>query len=320
MNKFLGLLALCIIVTAPLVTFAQQNEVTPPVTPTAFTSCNPDGTEEEKETCYRLLEELPQSEGDAITGIDVGATGSDKGIGGFINLIFEIGIGVAGVIAVVMLVIYGFQYAANDKSIADFSALKEKITRVILGLLLLICTVVILNTINPDLLIVEPSIQKKYLQIEEGDGGEDSISSGEVPPSSYASKVCSEGITQVQGIYICKSIADNLNRLLTDARAAGANLTGSGYRSSQSQISLRIKHCGGNSQYNIYDKPARQCVPPTAQPGASRHEAGLAVDFKCNGVTLRKSSNCYTWMQNNAKKYGFYNFPKESWHWSIDGK
>jgi hypothetical protein len=64
-----------------------------------------------------------------------------------------------------MLTIYGFQYAANDKNIATFEVLKEKITKVILGLLLLLGIFVILNTINPDLLIVEPRIDEQTLNV-----------------------------------------------------------------------------------------------------------------------------------------------------------
>jgi hypothetical protein len=65
-----------------------------------------------------------------------------------------------------MLTIYGFQYAANDKNIATFEVLKERITKVMLGLLLLLGIFVILNTINPDLLILEPEIAKVGLEIE----------------------------------------------------------------------------------------------------------------------------------------------------------
>lgn len=113
--------------------------------------------------CYQLLEPIPLASG-PVTSIDTTAQGQDsQGLGGFINFMFEIGIGIAGVIAVVMLVIYGFRYAANDKNISEFSNLREKITNVILGLLLLLGTFVILKTINPDLLIVEPDITKATL-------------------------------------------------------------------------------------------------------------------------------------------------------------
>ncbi len=152
----------------PATTFAQTNEVTPVIAPTgtpvigSYTgNCDPS----KDENCYQFLEALPTSEGD-LTSVN---TGADKkkgtGLGEFIMFAFEIGVGIAGVLGVVMLTIYGFQYAANDKNIANFEVLKEKITKVILGLLLLLGIFVILNTINPDLLIVEPQIDEQTLNV-----------------------------------------------------------------------------------------------------------------------------------------------------------
>ncbi len=128
--------------SSPNLAFAQ-NEVTP------LTSCT--GTLEEG--CYTLLEPLG-----GIEGVSVGNANGEGGIGGFMNFIFGIGIGVAGVLGVVMLIIYGFQYASNEQSIRGFTELKEKITSVILGLLLLLGTFILLRTINPDLLLVDPEI------------------------------------------------------------------------------------------------------------------------------------------------------------------
>lgn len=150
-------------------TFAQTNEVTPVIAPTgtpvigSYTgNCDPS----KDENCYQFLEALPTSEGD-LTSVN---TGADKkkgtGLGEFIMFAFEIGVGIAGVLGVVMLTIYGFQYAANDKNIANFEVLKEKITKVMLGLLLLLGIFVILNTINPDLLILEPEINIAELKVE----------------------------------------------------------------------------------------------------------------------------------------------------------
>ncbi len=108
--------------------------------------------------CYVLLEALPGSDGVPVESIDLGKTGGTGGIGGFINFAMEIGIGIAGVLGVVMLVVYGFQYAAEDKNVGTFAQLKDKITKVILGLMLLLGITIILRTINPDLLIVEPDL------------------------------------------------------------------------------------------------------------------------------------------------------------------
>ena len=276
--------------------------------------------------CYQLLESIPL-ENRILDSVDTTASG-ENGLGGFLNFIFEIGIGVAGVLGVVMLVIYGFRYAANDKNINEFSKLKEKITSVILGLLLLLGIFVILNTINPDLLLVEPEIQTQYLDIEQGDGIDpgDTIPMDIPPQGSSVSKSCPAGITTVYGINVCKTISGKFKDMIDAAKRDGINLGGGGYRTLQEQINLRNKNCGcGGNQSCIYTKSSSSCRPPTARPGNSRHQSGLAIDMKCDGAIINKSKRpntkkCFDWLKNNASKYGFYNLPSENWHWSIDGK
>ncbi len=61
---------------------------------------------------------------------------------------------------------------------------------------------------------------------------------------------------------------------------------------------------------------ASQCSPPTAKPGSSMHEVGLAIDFEnCSS----RSSTCHVWLKNNAARFGFINLPSEPWHWLING-
>lgn len=121
-------------------------------------------------------------------------------------------------------------------------------------------------------------------------------------------------------ITVASSIADNLQSLLNAAASDGVSMCGGGYRSSQGQIETRRRNCG-TSDYAIYEMPASECNPPTARPGTSMHEQGLAVDFTCNGggVIGSRSSPCYQWMDRNASGYGFYNLPSEPWHWSTNG-
>jgi LAS superfamily LD-carboxypeptidase LdcB len=107
--------------------------------------------------------------------------------------------------------------------------------------------------------------------------------------------------------------------MMAAAEADGLTLGGGGYRSSDSQIALRRAHCG-TSDYAIYEMSPSQCSPPTARPGQSMHEQGLAIDFTCNGGgALSTSSPCYSWLKANAASYGFYNLPSEAWHWSTNG-
>ncbi|MEJ7845251.1 MAG: M15 family metallopeptidase, partial [Acidimicrobiales bacterium] len=105
----------------------------------------------------------------------------------------------------------------------------------------------------------------------------------------------------VRGISVASSIADQLDRMMGAAEAAGLVLGGGGYRSSDAQIRLRQQNCP-----DVYDSSPSSCSPPTARPGASNHERGLAVDFTCDGGgTIRsRSSPCFVWLDANAASYG----------------
>ncbi|CAB4999713.1 unannotated protein [freshwater metagenome] len=122
-------------------------------------------------------------------------------------------------------------------------------------------------------------------------------------------------IVNVGGIRIHQSMAGNLQSLLAAASAAGINFGGGGYRDPAGQIAVRRNNCG-SSNYAIYEMPASSCSPPTARPGTSMHERGLAVDFTQGGRTLSRGSSGFAWMRANASSYGFCNLPSEPWHWS----
>jgi hypothetical protein len=122
-------------------------------------------------------------------------------------------------------------------------------------------------------------------------------------------------LVSVRGITVAASIAPLLDDMLAAAEADGHTLTGSGYRSTARQIELRRAHCG-TDPYAIYEMPARDCSPPTAPPGSSLHEQGLAIDFdNCNS----RSTRCYQWLAANAARFGLFNLPSEPWHWSTTG-
>ena len=122
---------------------------------------------------------------------------------------------------------------------------------------------------------------------------------------------------------MARQIAPKIDALLAAAEADGVRLGGGGFRTPQEQIALRKKHCGG-SDYDIYEKPADQCSPPTAKPGRSNHERGLAIDFTYNGKTIpnenKESNPGYRWLVANAHRFGLKNLKSEAWHWSVDGR
>ncbi len=130
--------------------------------------------------------------------------------------------------------------------------------------------------------------------------------------------VGSGSIVSVGGIRVHQSIAGNLQRLLAAASASGINFGGGGYRDPAGQIAVRRNNCG-SSDYAVYQMPASQCSPPTARPGTSMHEQGLAIDFTQGGSTLTRGSSGFAWLRANASSYGFFNLPSEPWHWSTNG-
>ena len=121
------------------------------------------------------------------------------------------------------------------------------------------------------------------------------------------------GTVQVAG-----DISASGERLLTDAYEVGIGMCGYGYRDPSDQIRVRRQNCG-TSNYAIYQAPSSYCSPPTARPGTSMHEQGLAIDFTSGGGTIGSGSSAYSWLKNNAANYGLYNLPGEPWHWSVDG-
>jgi LAS superfamily LD-carboxypeptidase LdcB len=135
-------------------------------------------------------------------------------------------------------------------------------------------------------------------------------------PGGLATVTCPSG----GSITVAGSIAGSVQALLNAAANDGVSLcASSGWRSTERQIELRRQNCG-SSNYAIYYMPSSQCNPPTARPGSSLHEQGLAIDFSCNGGgAIRYGNECWNWLAAHADEYGLYNLPSEPWHWSTTG-
>jgi hypothetical protein len=126
-------------------------------------------------------------------------------------------------------------------------------------------------------------------------------------------------IVDVGGIQVNATIADQVETLLVSAAADGFTLGGGGYRDPSRQIELRKANCG-TSDYAIWEMPAAECSPPTAIPGRSMHEQGLAIDFTVDGrLITSRSEPAFIWLAAQAPALGFANHPAEPWHWSTNG-
>ncbi len=101
----------------------------------------------------------------------------------------------------------------------------------------------------------------------------------------------------------------------------------------------------GQSAYREYEKQEKlyqnavsemgqqKADNDTARPGHSEHQTGLTIDVsstKAGNMLVFEKTTSYTWMQNNAHKYGFilrypkdyeniHGFMYESWHYRYVG-
>jgi len=104
---------------------------------------------------YELLAPLP-----GISRIGVGFT-----FGDYLNILFQLLIGVAGVLAVVVIVIRGIQYMMEE-SIIEKGEAKKKIWGAIGGLVLALGSFMLLNTINPQLVNLSLTVRTASINID----------------------------------------------------------------------------------------------------------------------------------------------------------
>ena len=143
----------------------------------------------------------------------------------------------------------------------------------------------------------------------------------------YKAEVVVEGIS----FYIHPGIKDNTVKLFSDLNAYLAEetnegpVTASGWRSFSTQVQARVDNGCPDKWYTR----STDCTTPTATPGNSNHERGLAVDIRHKGGgTIRHRSEAFKWLQripagqdkNNGELRGFKNLASETWHWSINGQ
>lgn len=132
------------------------------------------------------------------------------------------------------------------------------------------------------------------------------------------------GLARVGGITVAASIAPQVKALLDAARGDGIVLGGHGYRSVDTTLWLRRS----NGCPDAWSSPPWACRVPTARPGTSLHEKGLAIDFTWQGSTIcypNPASRChgnaaYDWLRANAHRYGLHGLSAEAWHFSTTGR
>ena len=270
------------------------------------------------DTTYQPLAPLPGL-GDKF---DTQATTTNPcPFGVYLNVMIKIFLGIAGVLAVIMIVWGGIQYMTTEL-ISSKEAGKDSIVNAIFGLVLALGAYLLLYTINPDILNVCLNNMKPVeITLSEAPPTASDFNPSEAIPTG-ALKSCSEGIskpavsTSGGNFTVCNSIAATTKAMVNKAWTEGYKISGWGYRSFETQKTLRVK----NGCPDIMTSPPSKCKTPTAIPGTSMHESGLAIDFTCDGGAIQSQDNkCFIWLQKNSVGLGLKNLSTEPWHWSTNG-
>jgi putative Ca2+/H+ antiporter (TMEM165/GDT1 family) len=128
-------------------------------------------------------------------------------IGAYFNTIFQIAIGLCGVLAVIMIVISAVQYM-GDESVFGKTEAKSGIRMALLGLIIAIGAYAILNTINPALTGKDGlSVDQVDIELE---GDTDAPIPGNITPGSLPTNIiCSGGRSNIT------TIANSFNGKMT---------------------------------------------------------------------------------------------------------
>ncbi|MDO8575161.1 MAG: pilin [bacterium] len=112
---------------------------------------------------YKMLEPLPCLDGrDCNLGLAT-STIQSKDLATYINGLFKLAIGIATLLAMVMITWGGFEYATSD-AISGKSEGKEKIQNALIGLILVLLSYIILYTIDPRLVTFNTALDKVTIQ------------------------------------------------------------------------------------------------------------------------------------------------------------
>lgn len=88
-----------------------------------------------------------------------------ESIADYLKYIFKFGIGLAGLLAVIMLIIGGVKYMGSD-SFFNKEEARSSMSNALIGLLIALSSFLILNTLNPDLVNLKLNINKEEITLD----------------------------------------------------------------------------------------------------------------------------------------------------------
>ena len=279
--------------------------------------------------------------GVAIPGLVFGGVASDTRyisvpfIGQYIAAMFRYGIGIAAIAAIVMVTYGGFRYLIGS-TINDVKTGKTIIVDAVAGLVIILCSYLILNTINPNTLNLN-AVKLPFVQFVPDDfpvGGSDS----EQALGQGGATACIDESTLVtvsSGQNIRMQSDDNRLAAVTAAalKSAGQKavtytdpdtkkpisglIVYSAFRSFEKQESLYQK---GVAKWGEKEAPSHVAKPICSKPGP--HMTGNAVDIHLNigGAEItgnQMSAARINLLEDIMRSVGWERYCPEWWHFEF---
>ncbi|MDQ5954394.1 MAG: hypothetical protein QG583_322 [Patescibacteria group bacterium] len=199
--------------------------------------------------------------------------------GRYMNLMISIFMGIAAVLAMLMIIIGGLEYMTNELASAKESG-KHKITQAVLGLLLALAAYLILNTINPNLLNLCFHIEEAKIYITENP---------DVPHDAVDGRYCTD-----------PSYVANIN--WDDKIAVKKELpSGVGVNNGECQT---VGQLGCTStrglDLSIIKKVERGC----GLWRMAHLDGGIQLTYSCDGITVTGGTECWAHSRTTNHKPG----------------
>jgi D-alanyl-D-alanine dipeptidase/type IV secretory pathway VirB2 component (pilin) len=252
----------------------------------------------------------------------------------YISGVYTYLLGIATTIAIVMIMISGLQWTFGGVSADTIGKAKGRIKNAATGLVLLLCTYLLLVTVNPNLI----ELEFPKLQLIEGEGLAES--EAEFVNGSVATSFGTPSSSNVSGG--AKTLVPT--DLVADIEAVAKALESQGYGLSitsgirslaeqKKQIALKCKNPPGSSSCNPRDGKTIACILKDNNPANCPHTTGRALDIwatkidssaqcisrsQCNSKLGSKDpcrlDKCQAALITAMKAQGFCNLSSEAWH------
>ena len=246
---------------------------------------------------YKLIENIPGVQGKIEDARANGDTRNVAVLKGYAQGVFQIATWIVAIAALLMIVVGGFIYLTSAGNQSQTNRAKEIIRDALYGLLVVLFSVLLLQTINPDLVRINLSSQN-LITTQPSPGGETQPSPGGSRGSQAGVSTCGSQCVEVDGNYDFnhKSEAEN------------------GCKGGPCKISTSI----GNKLQEIYTDgfqnfKVSELSPPSVNHKSPCHSQGSCVDVSMQDFGY-SNSDIKTFYDKTTEKglRSVYEIPKSS--------